>query len=224
MSAMPWRALRRTPGFTLAAILLLAIGIGGASVVFSVTDALLLRPLAVPRPGELARVVELIPGRPPAAWFDWDVIEEFQARTRSFAAVFASAELDLTLKQGESSRPIRSAILTPNYFQVLGVHPSLGHLPTRDSDVLLSHAFWESEFHADPGVVGRVLHLNSQPFTVAGVLARDFNGISVESGPQLHLPFGATRLLVKNGDPPSAVAVGTRRTTSPGHHPDGGRG
>ena len=58
---MAWRTLRHSPGFAVAAVLLLAIGIGGATVVFSVTDALLLQPLAIPRPGEFARVVELIP-------------------------------------------------------------------------------------------------------------------------------------------------------------------
>ncbi len=110
---MPWRALRRTPAFTLAAVLLLAIGIGGTAVVYSVTDAVLLRRLAVARPGELARVVEVIPGRPPAAYLDWDEFEEWQARTRSFSAVFAQADLDLSLEEGSITRMVRSGILSP---------------------------------------------------------------------------------------------------------------
>src|SRR3954471_11531454 len=104
---MPWRGLRRSPGFTVAAVLLLAVGIGGAAVVFSVIDALLLRPLAVARPGELARVVELIPGRPPAGYLDWDELQEWRARTRSFAAVFAQADLDLTLGEDSGARLVR---------------------------------------------------------------------------------------------------------------------
>src|SRR4249920_1614681 len=93
---MPWRALRRTPGFTLAAVLLLAIGIGGATVIFSVTDAVLLRRLDVARPVELARVVELISGRPPASTFDWSEYQEFRTLTRSFSRVSAHYEFQTT--------------------------------------------------------------------------------------------------------------------------------
>ena len=198
---MSWRALRRTPGFTLAAVLLLAIGIGGTAVVYSVTDAVLLRRLAVPRPGELARVVEIIPGRPPAAYLDWDAFEEWQARTRSFAAVFAEADLDLSLEEGSVTRMVRSGIVSPDYFAVLGVRPALGHLPARDDELLLSHHFWRREFHSDPAAIGRVLRVNRHAFTIAGVMPHDFNGISIESGPDLHLPFGAVRLLFLKGDP-----------------------
>jgi predicted permease len=198
---MPWRALRRDPGFALVAILLLAVTIGGAAVVFSVTDALLLRRLPVPRPGELARVVELIPGRPPLARIEWNEYEEWRARTRSFAAVFAYTDLDLNLEQGDATRPVRAGIQSPEYFAVLGARPALGHLPARDDELLLSYDFWRGEFHADRAVAGRVLRLNRHPFTIAGVLPRGFHGVAVESGPQLYLPFGAPRLLFDKGDP-----------------------
>ena len=198
---MPWRSLRRTPAFTAAAILLLAIGIGGATVVFTVTDALVLQPLAIPRPGELARVVELIPGRPPALYLNWDEFEEWQPRTRSFAAAFAHAELDLNLEEGAARRPVKATLASANYFDVLGVRPALGHLPARDDEVLVSNSFWRSEYRSDPAVTGRVVHLNGRPFTIAGVLPRRFSGLSVESSPQFDLPFGAARFVAKDGDP-----------------------
>src|SRR5262249_26387018 len=130
---MAWRALRLNPGFTISAIFLLAMGIGGATVVFSVTDALLLRRLAVSRPQELARVVEIIPGRPPALYLDWDEFDEFQARTRSFSMVFASGERDLTLDEGSAASQVRAGFVSSGYFDTLGVRAAIGHLPVRDN-------------------------------------------------------------------------------------------
>jgi predicted permease len=197
---MSWRTLRRAPAFTLTAVLLLAIGIGGTTVVFSVIDALLLRRLAVARPGELARVVELIPGRPSALYLQWDEFEEFRSRTRSFTALVAHTDFELTMEQGTATRTLRGALLSPNYFDVVGVRPALGHLPAHDNELLLSHQFWQAEFHGDPAIAGRVLRVNRQSFTIAGVLPRGFNGVSVESGPQVHLLADAARLVAKSRD------------------------
>lgn len=169
-------------------------------MVFTVTDALLLQPLAVPRPGELARVVELIPGRPPALYLGWNEFEEWQPRTRSFAASFAYAELDLDLETGASQRSVKATLASPNYFDVLGIRPALGHLPARDDEVLVGYSFWRSEYLGDPAVTGRVVHLNGRPFTIAGVLPRRFSGMSIESSPQFHLPFGAARFVSANRD------------------------
>src|SRR5580765_4172374 len=103
---MAWRSLLRSPGFTIAAVLLLAIGIGGTAVVFSITDALLLRRLEVARPGELVRLVEIIPGRPPVAMADYDVFEEWRARTRSFSAAVAESAVEASLGEGAGTRRI----------------------------------------------------------------------------------------------------------------------
>src|SRR5215468_2097235 len=118
---MVWRALRRNPVFTTTAVLLLAIGIAGTTVIFSVTDAVLLRPLAAARPGEMARVVELIPGRSPYAGFGWDDFQEFRQRTRSFRRVFGHAERDVVVDEAEQARHVRGYFVSPEYFDVLGV-------------------------------------------------------------------------------------------------------
>ena len=198
---MAWRALRRSPGFTLAAVFLLAIGIGGTTIIFSVTEAVLLRPLAVPHPADLARVVEIIPGRPPYASVGWDEFQEFKARTRSFRAVFAYAEREMTLDEGAAARPVLAGILSPEYFDVLGVRTALGHLPARDGEALLSHHFWQSRFHGDPHAIGRTFKLNQHPFVITGVLPREFNGIAMESGPQIHLPIDAVKSVFQKSIP-----------------------
>jgi predicted permease len=197
---MRWLTLRLNPGFAVAAVLLLALGIGGATVIFSVTDAILLRRLQALRPAELARVVEIIPGRPPAAYLDWDEFEEFQARSRSFAAVFAHAVRGLELDEGSAARQIRAGFVTPGAFDVLGVHAALGHIPARGDEVLLSYLFWQTRFHGEPGAVGRTLKLNRQVFTIAGVLPRGFNGITIESGPSIHLLRTAAPILFPGRD------------------------
>src|SRR5215831_13277313 len=194
---MAWRSLRLNPGFAFAAVLLLALGIGGATAIFSVTDAILLRRLDAVRPDELARVVEIIPGRPPGAWLDWDEFEEFQARSRSFAAVFAHAH-DLVVDDG--ARRIRAGVVSPGYFDVLGVRAAIGHVPTRGDEVLLSYPYWQTRFHGEPAIAGRVLRLNHLPFTIAGVLPRGFNGIAIESGPPVHLLRSAAPILFPGRD------------------------
>src|SRR4051794_32574569 len=125
---MSWRALRRSPAFAISAVLLLAVGIGGATLIFSVTDAVLLRPLRVARPEELVRVVELIPGRPPSAFVEGDAFLDWQARNSVMKSTVGHSEVDVTTDDVDG-RPLRAEIVTANYFDVLGVRAAIGHLP-----------------------------------------------------------------------------------------------
>ncbi|HXB69707.1 MAG TPA: ADOP family duplicated permease [Candidatus Acidoferrales bacterium] len=208
------RTLRARPGFAAAAVLLLAIGIGGTSVIFSVVDAVMLRRLAVPRAGELARLVSMIPSRPPVSAYGLPEYEEWRARTRGFSSTFAESDLDLSLSDASSSGgsatlPVRAGIVTGSYFPVLGVPPELGRLLTREDEwategelpMVLSYEFWRSRFHGDPRVLGHAVHLNGQPFVVVGVLPKKFNGISVETGPQIRVPLIAARFVTAEHDP-----------------------
>jgi predicted permease len=208
------RTLRAHRGFAAAAVLLLAIGIGGTSVIFSIVDAVMLRRLAVPRPGELARIVGIVPTRPPVSYYSFPEYEEWRARTRSFSSTFAETDLDLTLSDGPATMPVRAGIVTGNYFAVLGVQPELGRLLTREDEwatggqlpVVMSYEFWRNRFHADQRVLGHVLHLNGQPFVVTGVLPKRFNGISIDAGAQIRVPFIAARYLTTERDPKSCCS------------------
>jgi predicted permease len=203
------RALRKTPTFSLSAVALLTLAIGGTVAVFSLTDTLLLRRLALPEPGQLVRMVNLLPGRPPTSYFPYVHFEEWRARTRSVTATFAEADVDATLAEPGGSRLIRAGIVSADYFASLGATPALGRLLTpadewaagADIPAVLSDPFWKDHFHRSPSALGSVLRLNGQPFVVVGVLPRGVNGTAVEGGPALRAPLIAGKYLGRDPDP-----------------------
>ncbi len=209
------RTLRRHRAFSIAATLLLAAGIGGTTLVFSVVDAILLRELPVKAPGRLARIVELTHNRPPVSEYPYRVFDQFRHSSRSFADVFAQSEVDIAYADELSSRPVRAQIVTGNYYSTLGVEPARGRLLTDkdewaagdDLPVIFSYRFWQRQFHGDEKVLGRVVHLEDRPFTVVGVTRPGFNGISVDTGPDIQVPFIAGEFLTawgaKKSDPRS---------------------
>jgi predicted permease len=166
------RAPRRAPGFTTAAVLALALGIGGSTVVFSVVNALLLRPLPYANP---ERLVVARPG--PL----WPIYEQWRTAGAVFEGLAAynlrAANLD---GAGEPER-IMVARATGNFLSVVGVQPALGRafaadeLRTgQDNVVLLTDAFWRRRFGASRDVLGRTLVLDDRPYTVVGVLPHSF--------------------------------------------------
>lgn len=120
------RRLMKTPAFTLATVLLLAIGIGGTTLVFSVVDASPLRSLPLPAPDQLARIVEVRHNRPPVSEYPYGYYDEWHQRSRSFSATFAHTDVDVSYSDGTNSRPVRAQIVTGKYYSVLGVAPQLG--------------------------------------------------------------------------------------------------
>ena len=204
-----WRTLRARPGFAVSAVLLLALGIGGATVIFSVVDAVLMRRLAAPHADELARLVSVIPSRPPVSSYPFEFYDAWRERTASFSATFAESDLELSLTDGSTIRPVLVGIVTGSYFSVLGVQPERGRLLTQEDEwatqgqlpAVLSYEFWRSHFQGDRGALGRVLHLNGYPFVVVGVLPGNFNGTSVETGAEIRVPFIAGKFLTVEHDP-----------------------
>ena len=170
------RMLLRTPGPTSIAVLTLALGIGATTGIFSLVDAVLLRPLPYPEPGQLVRVFTVLPTQPhfPIAIADF---YDFRQRASAFSSSALYAERDLDLTLSDQPEHLSAMAVTHEYFSVLGYHPSLG----RDFDekeeyknnnqvVILSDRFWRTRFQADPSVIGKALQLSGQPFTVIGVM------------------------------------------------------
>ena len=182
------RMLAKNPGFTLVAVLSLAIGIGANTAVFSFADTLLLRPLTVPRPGEVLTVGSTSAStiRPIllASYRDYVDVRD---RSRSFEGLVAFSDTVVGFASGPDILPKLTIgmLVTANFFPVMGVEPALGRafrpdedqVPGRDAVVMLGHAFWQREFGADRAIIGRAIRLNGIEFTVIGVTPARFTGM-----------------------------------------------
>ena len=190
------RQLRRSPGFTVVAVLTLALGIGANTAIFSVIESVLLRPLPYDHPESLTEIwntyLPAIPlgGVSPGDFQDW----KRQATTVSEMAGYAWVQQGANLTGDGEPQRVELSFATSNLFPMLGVKPAGGRLFLPEEDrpgsapvVLLSHRFWQSRFGADPGVVGRAVTLDSQRYTVVGVLSGDSQLLN---SPDFWMPLG----------------------------------
>ncbi len=176
------RMLRKTPGLTAVMVLSLAIGIGANSAVFSVVDALLLRPLPYPEPQRLAAIWLHSPGI--GIFRDWPSpgqYDDLRRETHSFEEISISRLTSWTLTSLDRPERIDGMRTTSNLLRMLGAKPFLGRLLTPDDDrpgktpvAILSYGAWSRLFSSDTQIVGKGISLNGNPVTVAGVLAPDF--------------------------------------------------
>ena len=179
------RVLRRTPAFTLVAVVSLALGIGANTAIFSVVNAVLLRPLAYGSPERLVLISQAGADTvAPANVLDW------RARTRTFDAFGAAEFWNVNITGLERSEQVQALRLTADVLPMLGVRPLLGRLFTAeeahagaDRVVVASHALWVSRLGGDPQAIGRTLTLDGVPYTVVGVMPQEFR----------FAPFWATR-------------------------------
>ena len=193
-----FRLLARNPAFTLIAALSLGLGIGANSAMFSMADALFLRPLPIHDPGRVMVIATDLPqgGSGDVSFPDY---KDFRDRARSFDGMTAMGISMVGVARSSSEVPqMRAGVLvTDNFFSVLGVQPALGRgfLPSegevegRDAVVVLSDDFWRSEFSADPSVIGRTVRLNGIDFTVVGVTPSSFTGVDQYLRPSFYVPI-----------------------------------
>ncbi|MFH1765368.1 MAG: ABC transporter permease [Gemmatimonadota bacterium] len=177
-----FRALRRTPGFTLVALATLALGIGATTAMFSVTNAAMGRALPFPEPDRLVMGRATFSGNvnPWVAFPDYMDYRDQATSLESLATHNGGASL-VTVTGGDEPQQARITFATPNLFETLGVPPVLGRTFTIDElptdapgEVVLSHGFWQRWFGGDPGVLGRTLIVDGSPITVMGVLPAGF--------------------------------------------------
>jgi predicted permease len=208
------RTLRKSPGFTLVAVLTLALGIGASTALFTAVDALL-RPLPLHGPD---RLVEISGTRDK---FDTDAVSypEYQAlreTTRALAGVAATESGVVNFGDAAYVREADAAFVSGNYFSLLGVGAARGRLITPADDqrdrptagVVLSYRTWQRHFGGDPGIVGRTLQLNDQPVTVLGVAEADFDGTSITLTPELWAPLALHAQVVPGGNLYSTMNFG----------------
>lgn len=182
-----FRTLRKDRGFTLVAVLILALGIGANVAVFSVVNTILLRPLPFHDPQRLAWIADLT-GQTGASsqTYSVDAYDQFREQNHSFEDVtgyfaFSSSDNYKLTGKGEP-RPISGIMVAGNFFQTLGIAPAMGRLFTPDElrlhgrpAVLLIHSFWKREYGGDPNIVGEAIDLDNQPVTVVGILPESFD-------------------------------------------------
>jgi len=186
------RVLRKSPGFTLVALLSLGLGIGANTAIFQLLDALRLRTLPIHAPQELAQihVTDMSHARGSVnaenavTYAIWHQIRD---RQQAFSGVFAWADSEFNLSPAGEVRMVPGLWVSGEFFQVLGVAPAAGRLFSPADDVrgcgtpgaVISYAFWQSEFGRDPAVTGRKLMLNGHSVPILGVTAREFSGLNV---------------------------------------------
>src|SRR5215212_8693567 len=176
------RMLRKNPGFTVSAVLALMLGIASSTVIFSVIDGVLLRPLPYPEADRILYLSETVRrtgddrhATSAATYLDW------AAQNTVFSHVSASRGGQVNFTDGERAERVRATAATANYFQVFGVAPYLGRTilasdeaPGNARVIVLSYAFWEKRFGSDRDVIGRDVHLNGEPHRIIGVMPQSF--------------------------------------------------
>ena len=175
------RGFVRQPGFTLAAVLTIALGIAANTTIFSIVSGALLRPLPYPDPDRLVVLWEIFPAAQmdTVPLSDADILDYREATAFAHVSALRSAEVALT-GAGEPVRP-RAMAVSPSLFAMLGVEAFMGRTfrddegqPDRSRVALLGYGFWRSRFGGDPGIVGRTILLNDRVFEIAGVMPESF--------------------------------------------------
>jgi predicted permease len=204
------RQLRRSPGFTIAAVLTLALAIGANAVVFGLMDGMVLRPLNVPQAGSLYGTHY---GDNPA-WQSYPNYIDLRDRNRSFEDLAAfNMVLGVGFDTGKNPIAANGFAATGNYFDVLRIHPYLGRLfhasdehgPNSAPYVVLTYQYWRTRFNGDPGVVGRSVQLDKHAFTIIGVAPPEFQGTIMFIAPDFFMP-------IVNEEQMGAPSLNTRAT------------
>src|ERR1700691_831386 len=210
-----FRMLAKSPGFTLVAILTLALGIGANAAIFSVMDQVLLRLLPVQKPEEL--VVLRSPGPNPGRnWSDGDVgaafsypmYKDLRDHNPVFSGLLARFAIRASVSGQGQTELANGELVSGNYFEVLGVQPALGRVLTSQDETaaganpetVLSYGYWERHFGRDPGILNKQLVVNGVSMTVVGVVAPGFFGVQVGQTPDLFIPVTMKAQMTPNWD------------------------
>jgi predicted permease len=187
--------LARSPAFTSVAVASLAIGIGFNTALFSMIDALLLRPLPIERPHEIVDVYTRGSDGDTYATNSYPDFLDFRAQNQVFTGMIGYSPCIAAVKTGEQSRMALGEVVTGNYFELLGVRAALGRTLLPDDDrpgaqrvVTLSHRTWMRDYGGDPSVLGRTLQVRGQAYTIVGVAEERFHGMVPMLQPEMWLP------------------------------------
>src|SRR5262245_18244283 len=216
------RMLRKSPGFSLIAILTLALGVGASTAIFSLIDAVLLKRLPVKQPEQLA-LFRHADSRAVMTRFASSAYRQFREQNEVCSGVLAYHPLRLTVSVENSTEPaVAGQLVSGNYYAVLGVNAALGRTIASDDDrapgespvCVISHNYWRRRFAGDPAVVGKTIHIGGSPFVIIGVTPPEFFGLEVGSSLDISVPLmmqqqvmPGIRSYVDGADPNSFFSV-----------------
>jgi predicted permease len=208
------RLLAKTPGFTIAAITVLALGIGANTAIFSVVRELIFSPRPYPDEAQVVQLYTQDTKNPQRfRQFSYPTYQDIREQQTAFAGVLAHTVTMVGVGEGEGSRRTFAAIVSSNYFSTLGVPlvQGRGFLPEEEKPgsaapvVIASHLYWKKSGF-DPHLVGQTIRINERPFTVVGITPEHFSGTMMLFGPELYFPLGDLDLLMGGSE------AGTKRT------------
>src|SRR5918998_4385755 len=190
------RRLAKSPGFTLVAVVSLALGVGANAAIFSLVNAVLLRPLPVSEPGRLVSV-SLLGKDDSMQAFSYPTYKDFRDRNQVLSGLFVERLAPMSLSRGAGNERIWGYLVSENYFEVLGVGAARGRTFTSADDgapltaplAVLSHDCWRRRFGSDPDLVGRDVQLNGHPFRVVGITPEGFAGTEIIYTPEVWIPM-----------------------------------
>lgn len=193
-----FRAMRKSPGFTAAAVLSLALGIGATTAIFSVVDAIMLRPLPITDPQRLVLVVR--PGYGP--YNTYRVWQQIRDQQDVLSGVFAYMQITFDLATHGEAQSIPGIYVSGDYFNTLGVSAIRGRTLLPSDDVrgaplvcVISYGFWQRQYAKSPSVIGKTLSLDGQLFEVVGVTPPSFFGLNVGETSDVMVPLESERII-----------------------------
>ncbi|MBS1791402.1 MAG: ABC transporter permease [Acidobacteria bacterium] len=191
------RMLLKKPGFTLIAVLTLALGVGANTAIFSVTDKLLIRSLSVKAPDQLV-LINSVSVKPyfVSNAFSYPNFKDYRAQNQVLSGLLAFSTTELELKTNDWVERVRSEYVSGNYFDVLGVTASRGRTFSPEEDntpgtqpvAVISDGFWRKRYNTDPNLLGKTITVNSVPLTVIGIAPPSFNGMILEEPTEIWVP------------------------------------
>lgn len=191
------RTFAKNPGFTLLAVVTLALGIGANTAIFTVVNTLLLQPITVQEPERLVKVYSRYGSDSAYHSNSYPDYLDWRERSRSFSDLAVSRYMTVGLKGADKTELVLTEVVTVNYFDVLGVKPIVGRAfepgegRTEGSHpvAVLGYDAWRTRFGGDPGIVGKDVTINTLPFTVIGVAPESFRSLHVGIRPDIWIPI-----------------------------------
>ena len=178
------RMLLKKPGFTLIAVITLALGIGANTAIFSVVNAVLLKPLSYTEPDRIVQLFAIFPDDgpdPEIKTVSWPDFGDIKAQSQSFSDMAVIDGTSLNLTSGDEAERLRVGMVSASLFPMLGVNPALGRNFLEEEDqpngapvIILSHGLWQRRFGANPAITGQHITLSRNDYTVVGVMPRGF--------------------------------------------------